>query len=48
MSLIDYYNDEIFIGNAFNPSFEYGNYGWYKACDVLTSVQSAVICKPLK
>ncbi len=48
MSLIDYYEGEIFIGNAYNLNYKYGSWGWYKAEEVLTSVQSTVICKPLK
>ena len=46
MALIDYYEGEIFVGNAYNHNYAHGTWGWYKASEVLTSVKTTVICKP--
>ena len=48
MALIDYTDGKIFVGNAYNCSYDYGCWGWYDANDVLTSIQSTVVCVPKK
>ena len=45
MALIDYYDNQIFVGNAYSNS-SHGKWGWYSAGELLTSVMSTVICIP--
>ena len=45
MALLDYKDNQIFIGNSYSNS-GYGRSGWYDKDTVLTSVQEVNICTP--